>query len=89
MRNTSKIQSSVQVELFENDARECNQVLHIRPYYENAEQWSEFAIQDTDPGHFDADPKPRTKILFDNCNLDAIIQALLIYQDNLKAINDR
>ena len=88
MKRKSKIQTNVQVELFENDARECNQILYIRPYYENAEQWSELAVQDTDPGHFDADPKPRTKILFDNCNLDAIIQALLIYQDNLKAINN-
>lgn len=84
-----RIQSSVQVELFENDAQEINQVLHIRPHYDNPEDWSEFAIQDTDPGHFDADPKPRTKIIFDNCNLDSIIEALTIYRDNLKAINDR
>jgi hypothetical protein len=89
MRNKSKIQSSVQVELFENDAHECNQILYIRPHYDNPEDWSEFAIQDTDPGHFDTDPKPCTKIIFDNCNLSAIIQALLIYQDNLKSINNR
>ena len=89
MRNTSKIQTSVQVELFENDARECNQILHIRPHYDNAEQWSELAVQDTDPGHFDADPKPRTKIIFDNVNLDDIIKALIIYKDNLKTINNK
>jgi len=89
MRIRSKIQSSVQVELFENDAQECNQILHIRPFRENGEQWSEFAIQDTDPGHFDADPKPCTKILFDNCNLDAIIQALSMYRDNLHIINNK
>jgi hypothetical protein len=82
-----KIQTSVQIELFENDAHECNQILHIRPFKENGEQWSEFAIQDTDPGHFDADPKPRTKILFDNCNLDSIIEALTIYRNNLQRIN--
>jgi len=86
MRTKSKIQSSVQVELFENDAHECNQILHIRPHYDNPEDWSEFAIQDTDPGHFDTDPKPCTKIIFDNCNLDAIIEALTIYRDNQKRI---
>ena len=88
MRNKSKIQTNVQVELFENDARECNQILHIRPHYDNAEQWSEFAIQDTDPGHFDSDPKPRTKIIFDNVNLESIIEALTIYRDNLQRVND-
>jgi hypothetical protein len=87
MRTKNKIQSTIQVELFDNDARECNQILHIRPFRDNGEQWSEFAIEDTDPGHFDRDPKPSTKILFDNTNLDAIIQALLIYQENLRAIN--
>jgi len=89
MRTRNRIISTVQVELFENDAHECNQILYIRPHYDNPEDWSEFAIQDTDPCHFDRNPQPCTKILFDNCNLDAIIQALLIYQDNLKAINDR
>jgi hypothetical protein len=87
MRTRNKIQSTVQVELFESDARESNQILHIRPFRDNVEQWSEFAIEDTDPGHFDGNSKPSTKILFDNCNLDSIIQALLIYQDNLKSIN--
>jgi len=83
----TRIQSSVQVELFENDTQESNQILHIRPYYENTEQWSEFAIQDIDPGHFDADPKPRTKIIFDNCNLESIIEALTIYRDNLQRVS--
>jgi len=87
MRNKSKIQSSVQVELFENDAHECNQILFIQPFRDNGEQWSEFAIQDTDPGHFDANPKPCTKIIFDNCNLDSIIEALTIYRDNLQRVN--
>jgi hypothetical protein len=87
MKTRSKIQSTIQVELFENDARECNQILHIRPFRDNARDWSELAIQDTDPGHFDRNSQPSTKVLFDNCNLDAIIQALLIYQDNLKSIN--
>jgi len=89
MRTKSKIQSNIQVELFENDAHECNQILRIRPHYDNPEDWSEFAIQDTDPGHFDKNPRPVTKIIFDNCNLDAIIHALLIYQNNLKSINNR
>ena len=88
MRIKSKIQSTLQVELFDNAACECNQILHIRPHQDNAEDWSEFAIQDTDPGHFDGNSKPSTKILFDNCNLSAIIQALLIYQDNLRAIDE-
>jgi hypothetical protein len=88
MKTRSKIQSNIQVELFENDARECNQILHIRPFRDNARDWSELAIQDTDPGHFDRDPQPSTKVLFDNCNLSAIIQALLIYQDNLRAIDE-
>lgn len=87
MKTRSKIQSTIQVELFESDARECNQILHIRPFRDNARDWSELAIQDTDPGHFDSNSQPSTKVLFDNCNLDAIIQALLIYQDNLKSIN--
>jgi hypothetical protein len=85
----NKIQTSIQVELFENDAREYNQVLYIRPHQDNVEDWSEFAIQDTDPGHFDADPKPRVKIIFDNANLDAIIKALNIYRDNLQYINNK
>ena len=85
----NKIQTSIQVELFENDAREYNQVLYIRPHQDNVEDWSEFAIQDTDPGHFDADPKPRVKIIFDNVNLDAIIKALNIYRDNLQYINNK
>jgi hypothetical protein len=84
-----KIKTSVQVELFENDARECNQVLYIRPHKDNETYWSELAVQDTDPGHFDADPKPRTKIIFDNVNLDDIIKALIIYKDNLKTINNK
>jgi hypothetical protein len=87
MRTRNKIQSTVQVELFESDARESNQILHIRPFRDNVEQWSEFAIEDTDPGHFDGNSQPSTKILFDNCNLDVIIQALTIYQENLKSIN--
>ena len=87
MKTRSKIQSTVQVELFENDAWECNQILHIRPSRDNARDWSELAIQDTNPGHFDSNSQPSTKILFDNCNLDAIIQALTIYQENLKSIN--
>jgi len=89
MRNTSKIQTSVQVELFEYDARESNQILHIRPYEENTERWSEFAIQDTDPGHFDRTPRPVTKIIFDNCNLESIIEALTIYRDNLQRTNNQ
>ena len=88
MRNKSKIQSSIQVELFVNDAQESNQILHIRPFEDNTDSWSEFATQDTDPGHFDTDPKPRTKIIFDNCNLDAIIHSLTIYRDNLQKINN-
>jgi len=52
MKNKSKIQTSVQVELFDNNDYECNQILYIRPYHENGEQWSELAIQDTDPGHY-------------------------------------
>jgi len=87
MKTRSKIQSTIQVELFDNAAYECNQILHIRPHKDNVEQWSELAIKNTDPGHFDRNPHPSTKIIFDNCNLDAIIQALLIYQDNLKSIN--
>ena len=87
MRTRNKIQSTVQVELFDNDARESNQILHIHPHPDNAEDWSALSIEDTDPGHFDGNSKPSTKILFDNCNLDSIIQALLIYQDNLKSIN--
>lgn len=86
MKTRSKIQSTLQVELFDNTAYECNQILYIRPHEDNIEQWSELAIQDTDPGHFDRNPHPSTKIIFDNCNLSAIIQALLIYQDNLRAI---
>jgi len=85
-RNRNRITSTVQVELFESDARESNQILHIRPYKDNGEQWSEFAIEDTDPGHFDRNPKPATKIIFDNCNLDSIIEALTIYRDNQKRI---
>ena len=87
MRNTSRIQTSIQVELFESDARESNQILHIRPFEENTERWSEFAIQDTDPGHFDKNPRPATKIIFDNCNLESIIEALTIYRDNLQRVN--
>jgi len=88
MRIKSKIQSTLQVELFDNAACECNQILHIRPHQDNAEDWSEFAIQDTDPGHFDGDSKPRANIIFDNVNLDSIIKALIIYKDNLKIINN-
>jgi hypothetical protein len=88
MRNKSKIQSILQVELFENDAYECNQILHIRPHQDNAVDWSEFAIQDTDPGHFDRNPQPCTKVLFDNVNLDSIIEALTIYRDNLQRVGD-
>ena len=84
-----KIKTNVQVELFESDAHECNQILHIKPFEDNGEQWSEFAIEDTDPGHFDKNPKPATKVIFDNCNLDAIIQALTIYRDNLHTINNK
>jgi hypothetical protein len=83
MKIKSKIQSTLQVELFDN----TNQILHIRPHEDNAENWSEFAIRDIDPGHFDGDPKPRTKIIFDNVNLDSIIKALIIYKDNLKCCN--
>lgn len=88
MRTRNKIQSTVQVELFESDARESNQILHIHPHPDNAEDWSALSIEDTDPDHFDRNPQPSTKILFDNCNLSAIIQALLIYQDNLRAIDE-
>jgi hypothetical protein len=88
MKIKSKIQSTFQVELFDNAAYECNQILHIRPHQDNAKDWSELAIQDIDPGHFDGDPKPRTKIIFDNVNLDSIIKALIIYKDNLKIINN-
>jgi hypothetical protein len=87
MKARSKIQSNIQVELFENDARECNQILHIRPFRDNAEDWSELAIQDTDPDHFDRNPQPSTKVLFDNCNLESIIEALTIYRDNLQRVN--
>ena len=87
MRIKFKIQSTLQVELFDNAAYECNQILHIRPHQDNAEDWSEFAIQDTDPGHFDRDPEPKVKIIFDNCNLDNIIKALIIYKDNLQRVN--
>jgi hypothetical protein len=87
MRNTFKIQTSVQVELFESDTRESNQIFHIRPYEDNNERWSEFAIQDTDPGHFDKNPRPATKIIFDNCNLESVIEALTIYRDNLQRVN--
>jgi hypothetical protein len=82
-----KIKTTVQVELFDNDARECNHILHIRPHQDNAEDWSEFAIQDTDPGHFDRDSDPKVKIIFDNVNLDSIIKALIIYKDNLQRVN--
>jgi len=87
MRNKSKIQSILQVELFDNAAYECNQILYIRPHQDNTEDWSEFAILDTDPGHFDRNPKPSSKIIFDNVNLDSIIEALTIYRDNLQKIN--
>jgi len=83
-----KIKSSIQVELFEKETRECNQILHIQPFREHGEQWSEFAIEDTDPGHFDRNPKPATKIIFDNCNLNSIIEALTIYRDNIRRVKD-
>ena len=86
MRIKSKIQSTLQVELFDNAACECNQIIHIRPHLDNTVDWSEFAIQDTDPGHFDGNSKPRANIIFDNVNLDSIIKALIIYKDNLKTI---
>jgi hypothetical protein len=88
MKIKSKIQSTFQVELFDNAAYECNQILHIRPHQDNAENWSEFAIQDIDPGHFDRNSKPCSKIIFDNVNLDSIIKALILYKDNLKIINN-
>jgi hypothetical protein len=87
MKVKSKIQTNIQVELFDKTAYNCDQVLIIRSHKDNVDDWSELAIQDNDPGHFDKNPQPSTKIIFDNCNLDAIIQALLIYQDNLKSIN--
>jgi hypothetical protein len=82
-----KIKSTIQVELFENDARECNQIVHIHPFYENPKDWSAVSIQDTDPCHFDRNQKPSVKFIFDNCNLDAIIQAFTIYRDNIKSIS--
>ena len=87
MKVKSKIQTNIQVELFDKAAYNCDQVLIIRSHKDNVDDWSELAILDADPGHFDKDQQPTTKIIFDNCNLDAIIQALLIYQDNLKSIN--
>ena len=84
-----KIKTSVQVELLENDTHESNQILFIQPYIDNHKHWSEFAILDTDYGHFDRNPKPSTKILFDNCNLDSIIEALTIYRDNLNRVQNK
>jgi len=82
-----KIKTTVQVELFDKAAREMNQILHIHPHQDNERNWSAISLQDTDPGHFDADPKPRVKIIFDNTNLDAIIEALYLYKDNLQRVN--
>lgn len=81
-----KIKPSIAVELFDNDGRECNQVLHIHPHPENERDWSALSVQDTDPGHFDGDPKPRIKILFDNTNLNVIIKALTLYKQSLDQI---
>ena len=81
-----KIKSTLQVELFDNGDRECNQILHIHNHADNIDGWSALSVQDVDPGHFDRDPEPKVKIIFDNCNLDNIIKALIIYKDNLKTI---
>ena len=81
-----KIKTCIQVELFDNSDRECNQILHIHNHADNVDGWSALSVQDVDPGHFDRDSDPKVKIIFDNCNLDNIIKALIIYKDNLKTI---
>jgi hypothetical protein len=44
-------------------------------------EWTEMLTTDINPGHFDADRRPRTFMSFENHELDSIIKALTAYRD--------
>ena len=49
-------------------------------------EWTEMLTTDINPGHFDADRRPKSFMTFENHELDSIIKALTAYRDILNAI---
>ena len=49
-------------------------------------KWTEMLTTDINPGHFDADRRPKSFMTFENHELDSIIKALTAYKDTINAI---
>jgi len=49
-------------------------------------EWTEMLTTDINPGHFDADRRPKSFMSFENHELDSIIKALTAYRDTLKML---
>jgi hypothetical protein len=49
-------------------------------------EWTEMLTTDINPGHFDADRRPRTFMTFENNELDSIINALTAYKNTVNVL---
>ena len=52
-------------------------------------EWTEMLTTDINPGHFDADRRPKSFMSFENHELPSIIKALIAYKDTLKTLNQQ